>query len=237
MPTKKGKKFMRIDMIEATQATQVRTKIHKDIVEEYQSDIEAGADMPPVVVFAEKGSSRHIMADGFHRLLAHVNADIEEIAVDVHVGGMHEALMFALSANGQNGLRRNNADKINAVKMALKDPEISQMTQQEIADICGVSRKTVQRVQHKDDPDPAQNGTESQKPEENQPGNNRPTKPEPTQEEIERGEVRQALALIKALPYPGADAVKLGFDPDDLADIEYAATWLTHLVMESRNAD
>jgi len=230
-------KTMAIDAIEATQATQVRVKIHKDIVEEYQADIENGAKMPAVIVFAEKGSARHILADGFHRLLAHVNAGRKLIKVKTLEGGMHEALMFALGANGTNGLRRSNADKINAVKMALKDPEISQHTQREIADICGVSRKTVQRVQHKDDPDQDQNGTKSQKPEKNKPENNRKTKPEPTQDEIERGEVRQALALIKALPYPGNSAIHLGFDPDDMADIEYVATWLSHLVMESRNGN
>lgn len=233
MPTKKASAFKKISEIEATQATQVRKKIHKDVVELYQTDIEAGQKMPAVTVFSEKGSSRFILADGFHRLLAAVNADKDEIEVEIHEGGMHEALLYALSANRAHGLRRSNADKVNAVEMALKDPEISQYTQQEIADICGVHRLTVQRTQHKE---PATgNVPKAQKPEPNGPGNNRPTMPEPTQEDIERGEVRQAIAAIKVLPYPGDQAVKLGFNPDDLADIEYAATWLSHLVMEIRN--
>ena len=232
MPTKKAGKFMRCEAIEATTATQVRTKLHKDVIEMYQQDIEDGAKMPPVVVFSEKGSSRYILADGFHRLLATVNAGKDEISVEVHEGGMHEALTYALSANRAHGLRRSNADKVNAVKLALKDPVIMEKTQQEIADLCGVSRKTVQRTQHKE---PAPDDNKPNEPEPNKPENNRPTKPEPTQEEIERGEVRQALAMIKALPYPGDQAIKLAFDPDDMADIEYAATWLSHLVMEARN--
>jgi ParB-like chromosome segregation protein Spo0J len=233
MPTKKSEVFMRIDEIEATQATQVRKKIHKDIVEMYQADIEAGAKMPPVAVFREVDSSRTILADGFHRLLAAVNAGKEEIEVEIRGGGMHQALLYALSANQLHGLRRSNADKVHAVEMALRDPEISQHTQAEIADICGVSRTTVQRCGQKQKPD--ENVSKTQSPEPNTPENNRPTKPEPTQDEIDRGEVRQAMALIKALPYPGDQAKKLGFDPDDLADIEYAATWLSHLVMEIRN--
>ena len=229
-------KIMSIDAIEATQATQVRKKIHKDIVDLYQQDIEDGQPMPAVIVFAEDGSDRHILADGFHRLLAYVNADIAEIEVEVHEGGMHEALMFALSANLAHGLRRNNADKINAVEIALKDPEISQYTQQEIADICGVNISTVRRVEQKQGAGRSSNSAKHHsKPEKNKPENNRPTMPEPTQEDIERGEVRQALALIKALPYPGDEAIKLGFDPDDIADIEYVATWCSHLVVEARN--
>ena len=233
MPTKKANGFKRIDEIEATQATQVRKKIHKDTVEAYMQDILDGQKMPAVTVFSEKGSARFILADGFHRLLAAVNAEKEEIEVDVIEGGMHAALVYALQANRAHGLRRSNADKVNGVQMALKDPALSQLTQAEIADICGVSIKTVQRVQWKDKP--PEDDVEPGKPEPNKPENNRPTKPEPTQDEIDRGEVRQAMALIKALPYPGDQAIKLGFDPDDLADIEYAATWLSHLVMEIRN--
>lgn len=225
-----SKHEMAIENIEATQATQVRTKLNKDIIDQYQADLEDGADFPAITVFAEEGSARHILADGFHRLLAYVNAGRDMIEVEVHVGGMHEALMWALSANRAHGLRRTNADKINAVKMALKDPAISQHTQQEIADICGVSRKTVQRTSHKDVPDPDTGA----KPEANKPENNRPTKPEPTQEEIERGEVRQALGLIKALPYPGKDAGKLAFDGDDIADLEYCSGWLAHAFLAAR---
>ena len=229
-----SKHEMAIDAIEATQATQVRTTLNKDIIDQYQSDLEGGAVFPAVVVFAEEGSARHILADGFHRLLAHVNAGLEMIEVEVHKGGMHEALIYALSANRAHGLRRTNADKINAVKLALKDPTISQHTQQEIADICGVSRKTVQRTAHKDVPDPGQDGENGQKPETNKPENNRPTKPAPTQDEIERGEVRQALALIKALPYPGEDAGKLVFDGDDIEDLEYVSKWLAHAFLAAR---
>lgn len=225
--------WKRIDEIEATQATQVRKKIHKDIVELYQQDIEDGQKMPPVVVFSEAGSARYILADGFHRLLAHVNAEKPEIEVDIYEGGMHEALVYALSANTVHGLRRSNADKRNAVEMALKDPQLSQLTQQEIGDICGVTRKTVQRIQHKE---VAPKETKSQKPEPNKPENVRPTMPEPTQDEIDRGEVRQALALVKRLPYAGDQAIRLGFDPDDYVDLEYVATWLSHLVGEIRNA-
>lgn len=226
-------KSLAIANIEATSATQVRTKIHKDIVDAYQHDLENGAIMPPVIVFAENESERYILADGFHRLLAHVEAELDDILVDVHEGGMHEALEYALGANRAHGLRRTNADKINAVTMALKDPEFSQRTQQEIADLCGVSRETVNRTSMratiapddvtKSQPRPA-NGED-----------HRPTLQPPTQNEVERGELRSAMSLIKAFPYPGEKAAYLELDKDDVADLEYVSSWCAHAVLACRS--
>jgi len=226
---------LKCDNIEATQATQVRTKLHKDVIDMYQADIERGCVMPPLTVFAEKGSARYILADGFHRLLAHINAGLEEVEVEVHEGGMHEALEFALSANRTHGLRRTNADKINAVKLALKDPQFSKLAQGEIADLCGVSRETVNRTSIRQT-----TGREDKKPKPKKPTAEdvRPTKEPPTQAEVELEEVRAAMSLIKALPYDGDLAqVTLAFDKDDIADLEYVSSWCAHAVLAHRNGE
>ena len=230
-------KLLSIDMIEATAATQIRCKLHKDIIDMYQKDIEAGDKMPPLDVFCEKGSSRHILADGFHRLYAFVNAEIDECEVNVHEGGMHEALAFALASNRTHGLRRSNADKINAVKLALKDPEFSQLTQGQIAELCGVSRETVNRIAGKEKESQSTGDSEPGQPEANKPENNRQTMPEPTQEEIELQELRVALSAIKVLPYEGAEALKLELNKDDVADLEYVATWCSHAVVAYRSGE
>lgn len=236
MATSKAKNMMPIEMIEATTATQVRMKLDKGIITMYQEDIENGAIMPAVDVFAEKGSARHILADGFKRLLAAVNAGREEIEVKVHEGGMHEALIWALGSNRTHGERRTNADKINAVQMALKDPAISQLTQQEIADICCVNRSTVQRVELRlGVTGRYKKPTKPGSPEDNKPENNRPTKPAPTQDEVEREELRSYLKGVKAFPYEGSEAVKLGLSPDDVADLEYCSAWMAHAVIACRN--
>jgi transposase len=163
-------------------------------------------------------------------LLAAVNAGKEEIEVVVHEGGMHDALMYALSANRTHGIRRTNADKINAVMLAFKDPEISSLTQDEIADICGVSRKTVSRVSLRD----TTQNKPGKKPTDPKASDKRPTKVAPTQVEIERVELRVALAIIKAFPYEGSEAPKLGLDPDDVADLEYCSAWTAHAVIAAR---
>lgn len=233
-PKKRAKVTLRCELVEATAATQVRTKLYKDVIDAYREDLEHGAVFPPIDVFCEKGAERWILADGFHRLYAHIHAEREYIAVKIHEGGMHAALLFALSANKTHGLRRTNSDKINAVKLALKDGEISQHTQQEIADIVGVTRETVNRISRRQTLDERPE-TEPGEPEDNGPENTRPTKPEPTQTETERGELRTALGMVRAFPYEGAEALKLELTQDDIADLEYVSTWAAHAVIAYRN--
>lgn len=224
------------DNIEATEATQVRAKLSEETIDQYREEIETGAEMPPVVVFAEDGSQRYILADGHHRLYAHIHADLKEIDVDLRVGDIHAALEFALQANRAHGLRMTNADKVKSVKMALADPELSQKTQQEIADIVGITREAVNRIGRRETLADADVDSEPGEPEENSADNVRATKPEPTQQEVERGELRQAASLVKALPYGGEETVHLDLTKDDVADLEYISTWCAHAVLAHRNS-
>jgi len=87
------------DNILASAATQVRKKLDKTTIEEYIQALANGAQFPALVVFAEKDSERYILADGFHRLHAYINAEAGECEVEVHEGSLHDALMWALGAN------------------------------------------------------------------------------------------------------------------------------------------
>ncbi len=226
-----------VDNILASAATQVRKKLNKDTIDQYTEDMQNGAIFPRMIVFAEAGGDRYILADGFHRHHAYVNAEVEKCPVEVHEGGLHEALLYALQANDEHGLRRTNADKRNAVEIALKDPEISQLKVPDIADICRVNERTVRRI--RDDLDlnlkkPKKNKNKPGKGEEPEPKDVRPTKKPPTQEEVERDELRQALGLIKAFPYGGEDVTRLDLNKDDTADLEYVAAWCSHAVLVLR---
>lgn len=147
--------------------------------------------------------------------------------------------MFALGANAEHGMRRTNADKKHAVEMALKDPELSQQPAAFIADVCRVSKRTIERAINEQlaaTEKGSQKATKSQK------------KPKPasdedvrdngatlTQEQVEAKEVRTALKAITCLPYDGPTAAgKLELDKDDIADAEYVSTWLAGLVIEYR---
>ncbi len=225
-----------IDNIEATAATQVRIRIDKGMVDQYTEDFKNGADFPPVDVWREPNSDRNILSDGFHRHRAAINAGREELGCIVHEGTMVDALMHALGSNAEHGFRRSNADKRHAVEMALKDPTISKLTQQDIADVCRVHRNTVRNIQNdllsEDTSKPEKKKKREAKPAE--PDDFRDNGKEVTQDEVELEELREALGLIKAFPYPGENAVKLNPTKDDVADAEYASTWLAGLVLTVR---
>jgi hypothetical protein len=224
------------DNILASAATQVRKKLDKDTIDQYTEALKNGAIFPPLVVFAEHESDRYILADGFHRHHAYVNAEVDKCEVEVHEGSLHEALLWALGSNDEHGLRRTNADKRNAVEMALKDPEISGLQIIQIADVCRVTERTVRNI--RDDMDlnigKRKKSNKKGKGEDPDPKDVRPTRPAPTQAEAERDELRAALSAIKAFPYGGEDAIKLDLNKDDTADLEYAAAWCSHAVLMLR---
>lgn len=226
---------LRCDSIEATAATQIRVRLDKDVIDAYCEDYKSGADFPAIVVFREKNSERAIMADGFHRHRGRINAGFDDIDCEVHEGGMHEALLYALGCNFDHGLRRTNADKRHAVEMALKDPEIGRLSRQEIADICRVTKRTVQKLANTKDIEAPENGAKV-KGEPKKPNGNdfRDTGKAPTQAEIDLDELRQACKLIGALPYAGDDA-DLDFTPDDIDDLEYVSTWTAEVVIKARS--
>jgi ParB-like chromosome segregation protein Spo0J len=231
------KETIALDNIEATAATQVRVKLDHSKIDEYTEDYQAGADFPALVVYREANSERNILADGFHRQRAAINAGKTEHKCLVYEGGMKDALIHALGANTTHGLRRTNADKRNAVMIALKDPELSQLKQVEIADICAVTDRTVRKIiaelAAKEEPENRNgSGSEPQPPTDE---DYRDDGNEPTQEDVDLGELRQALGLIHSLPYDGALAAgKLALEKGDIERAEYASSWLAGLVIEAR---
>lgn len=224
-----------IDNIEATAATQVRVRLDRHTIDEYQEALENGAEMPALIVYHEPNSQRYILADGFHRLYAMVNLGWDRVDCEVREGRLVDALIEALSANQSHGLRRTNADKRNAVQMALKDPEISKLTQQEIADICGVTDRTVRNIQQdlltQSEEKKAKKKAKAKDPD----ADDVIDSGEVSQETVDLHELRQAFGLVKALPYTGGDAAgKLELSKDDIADAEYVSTWLAELVIVAR---
>lgn len=230
--------YLAPDNIEATAATQIRTRIHEDIVKLYTEEMKAGSPFPALEVFAEPGSKRYILADGFHRHRAYVNVGADKIPCKLNEGGMLEALIHALGANDTHGFRRTNADKQLAVRMALKDPTIGQMSLREIGAICKVSHGTVANIRNRmqlddsrrKDPDPSDHNPNGKKPTDADEGDQRIRRPA-TQAEVETREVAEALAAIKALPYHGDWAAnKLNVTPDMVKDMQFVRDWLTDAI-------
>lgn len=102
-------------------------------------------ELPPIVVF-ELPDTGMVVPDGFHRHKAYYLAGRERIPARIIKGTRQEALAYALGANEDHGLKRNAADKRNAVKMALADPEMGKKPVREIARLCKVSYDLVVQV-------------------------------------------------------------------------------------------
>lgn len=227
-----------LNNILATMDTQPRATINVDVVKRYAEDLADGAIFPPVIVFNEGGGSeRNYLADGYHRLFAHRDCEKETILADVREGGLLEAKLFAWGANATHGFRRSRTDTTRAVEEALQDPEVEQkFSQQEIADICKVTRRTVSRIKQRlvvEEAERRAKKPDSGKVTVEDPTEDdlRPSRPAPTQEEVEAGELREALAMIKAFPYGGEDTDKLALSGDDVADLKYVAGWCSHAVL------
>lgn len=131
-----------LDSINVYGGTQARVATNDDAIASYADEMSQGAVFPPIVVFFD--GATHWLADGFHRYLAAKRIERPAISAEVHAGGRTDALRHALGANATNGVYRNNADKRNAVEIALEEwPDLANPV---IAEICKVSVELVRRT-------------------------------------------------------------------------------------------
>lgn len=114
------------------------------VVADYAEAMDAGAEFPPVIVFFD--GQGYWPGDGFHRIKATKNLGRETINADVRDGGKREAMLLAVGANANHGLRRTTADKRRSVLALLRDPEWSKWSDREIGKRCAVDHKTVAKV-------------------------------------------------------------------------------------------
>ena len=122
--------------------TQIRVEINQYVVAEYTQAMINGDQFPPVDVFVDDHAVPHV-ADGHHRVLAAIQAGKVTIPVNVHEGGIREAILFACGANGNHGLRRTNEDKRKAVGLLLADDTWRGWSDRKIAEACGVTHPFV----------------------------------------------------------------------------------------------
>ncbi len=132
---------MKLSDIITTAGTQMRVQLNDDAVQEY---MQVADDLPPVNVFDDDG--KYYLVDGFHRFEAKKKANAKEINCLVQKGTLRDAILFAVQANSDHGVRRTNADKRKAVETLLKDEEWGTWSGREIARFCHVSESTVRNI-------------------------------------------------------------------------------------------
>ncbi len=124
--------------------TQIRVDWNEEAVKEYAEAMEAGIVFPALLVFYDETNDLYILADGFHRLAAHMSFRPEEpILIEKRLGTVEEARWASICANQGHGIRRTRADKRNAVKEAFLHSEGEMKSNRQIADDVGVHHVTV----------------------------------------------------------------------------------------------
>jgi len=124
--------------------TQIRAKMNEAAIDDFAEALKAGDALPPVTLFFDR--SDYWLADGFHRVAAAEMVGLDSVDADVREGGQREALLYAVGANADHGLRRTNEDKRRAVRKLLGDPEWGRWPASKMARVCRVSDRFVQRL-------------------------------------------------------------------------------------------
>lgn len=138
-------KLIYLDTINFDASPKVRHKAIKDeVVQQYAQHYLDKRELPPIVVFWDANNKYHLLADGRHRCAANGLIKRKAIMAIVHDGDYGECLKFALLANSNHGIPRNNADKRQCIFIAIRQwPELSNV---HTAKMCDVDDKTVASV-------------------------------------------------------------------------------------------
>jgi uncharacterized ParB-like nuclease family protein len=121
--------------------TQLRAKLDEEVISEYAEGV---GQLPPVIVYHD--GEHYWLADGHHRIEAHVRAGRRLIKAVVRIGDRRDAVLCAAAANADHGLRRSNEDKRKAVQTLLDDSQWSRWSNREIARQCNVSEGLVRSM-------------------------------------------------------------------------------------------
>lgn len=135
-----------ISEIELNRARQPRVGMNSDYVAELHSALENGVTLPPIKVYSERGGSPYFLSDGWHRLEANLAIGFREIDAEVFTGTAFDAFKNSLGENDAHGLRRTNADKQRAVRLAFEEPQFKEFSDRAIAEICKVTHPFVAKV-------------------------------------------------------------------------------------------
>jgi hypothetical protein len=135
-------KPLAIDLIRCDGGTQMRAELSVDVYMDYRDKILAGVEFPPLDVFFD--GSEYWLADGFHRFYGHREAKKASVKCNVHNGTVRDAILFAVGANDDHGLKRSPQDKKNSVFALLGDKEWGKRSSNWIAEKCRISHNTVE---------------------------------------------------------------------------------------------
>ncbi len=142
------KVMVAINSVNLDSRFQMRAELNQGVIDEYTELIRDNGGKWPfdAAVQCVEVSGKVYVVDGWHRVKAALAAGEDQILVQTTKGTERDALRAALRANSAHGLRRSNADKRRAVRAALADADIREMSHRQVADLCGVSHNFVATI-------------------------------------------------------------------------------------------
>lgn len=146
-----GQKIL-LSSIEANECFQPRQFISEEDVLSYATQLQEGAEFPPIVVFRGEHDA-YILASGFHRFEAYKKLKLIEVDAEIREGTQLDILVEAIQSNSRHGLKYSNEDKWRCVSLLLKNEEAKNWSDNGIAKICGVSNHLVKKVRLELNPD------------------------------------------------------------------------------------
>jgi uncharacterized ParB-like nuclease family protein len=135
---------LKIDDLVLDPRLQARAGCNEEAIGEYAEALKDGKEFPPITVVSVDGAL--YVVDGWHRVKAHEDADLEEIDATVQEGAWSTAIAWAAAANAAHGLRRTPDDKRRAVRMCLADEDLCRKSSRELGGIAKASHTFVDKM-------------------------------------------------------------------------------------------
>jgi len=132
---------LNIKLIRMDCGTQSRDANDQEHIDYLAEQIQGGETLPPITVVHD--GLEYYLADGFHRILAHIKIGKASIKCDVVTGTLRHAIDLSGMANKTHGLNRSHATKRKQTLIYLEDFEWSELSDRVIAKKVGVSHPFV----------------------------------------------------------------------------------------------
>lgn len=126
-------------------AEMVRSKFYKEESQDYADKMQMGEDFPPAHALQD-GNGKLWVWDGRHTIVARELAGFEDVDCEVEAGTRKDAIRLAIGANAKHGIHRSRPDKFAAVKTALTEAGMGDLTDRSVAEACNVSHPFVGEV-------------------------------------------------------------------------------------------
>lgn len=133
--------ILNIKLIRMDCGTQSRDANDQEHIDYLAEQIQSGETLPPVTVVHD--GLEYYLADGFHRVHAHIKLGKASINCDVVTGTLRHAIDLSGMANKTHGLNRSHATKRKQTLIYLEDFEWSELSDRVIAKKVGVSHPFV----------------------------------------------------------------------------------------------